>query len=813
MLIRTMETLRYPCLLMGVLVVSFQASVLAMEKVILNYSSKNLSAVPSDLPSSAHGVDLSENHIQTLQEHDFNRTPSLVFLNLSWNVLVDIHQDTFLYTPVLEKLDLSHNRLRNLSTQPYLLQAESLRYLDLSCNLFADMALGTEFSKLTSLLWLGLGAERIQKNDFASISHLTIQTLYIHAQYLKHYEEESLGIPNAEKVSIVVSNTAIDYPVIVDALKYFKDVEISWLYDPKDFLRELVLRRASIQVTHLHLSTVRSSWNVMSAFMNSVLMSSISHLSVSNLTITAMNGGTPVLKNYSIDSFVIRQSSITLFIFPQKVLYDFFIGMSAKNLTFTQSPIVHMTCPKTVSSIQVLDLSDCSLSENVFSKGLHEECNTLTNLEILVLKGNNLRHLMPLTLRVKLMSSLTHVDFSQNSLTYEEYQGHCTWPSKITHIDLSSNGFDQTVFKCLPNSLKVLNLQNNQITAIPTNISGLDFLKVLDLTSNRLLDLPDCLGYPSLQKLVVRGNAIHVPSLGALKTCLNLTALDTSRNPYICTCPLRTFTALINDKGTLGRTKDHMISLEHWPAGYRCSYPENWRTTRLQNFSLPEITCNAGLLAATILIPSITVVIAMGLLCRQLDIPWYMGMIWKWTRAKHRARIHQQRPEELQGVYFHAFISYSQQNADWVKSQLLPKLEGEDPEAIQNGLRVCHHERDFIPGKTIVHNILRCIEQSRCCVFVLSSHFVQSEWCHYELYFASHQRLTRGLENIILILLEPLPSYLIPSKYHHLKAMMARRTFLEWPQDKAKQRMFWANLRAVLQADLPSPPQSEGQEE
>ncbi|KAI4895048.1 hypothetical protein NFI96_005698 [Prochilodus magdalenae] len=782
-----MKALWYP---VGIFLVFVLTSASAIETVVLNYSSRNLSTVPSHIPSSAKGVDLSRNQIPTVGKHDFNNTPNLSFLNLSWNILRDIHVDTFASTPVLEKLDLSYNRLQNLSDQPYLLQARNLNYLDLSCNRFAVMTLGTEFSKLTNLRWLGLSADTIQNDDFTSISGLLLQTLFIQAENVAKYEKGSFAGLKAEKVSIVMSNRPVDGPIIVDALESFKEVELSWLYDPKDFLRELVMRRSAIRTVHLHLSAVRSTWNVMTAFFNSALMSSIQRLSVSNLTLTAMNGGRSVMQTSSLESFSVRQSSVTVFIFNQKKLYDFFINMPVKNLTFTQSPIVHMTCPRAGSVIQRLDLSDCALSENVFSQGPQEECNTLTKLEMLSLRGNNLRHLMPLTSRVSLMSSLTHVDFSQNSLTYEEDQGRCHWPSKVTHMDLSSNGFDQNVFKCLPGAITTLNLQNNQITAVPANISGLEFLRVLDLTSNRLLDLPDCLGYPNLQKLVVRGNSLHVPSLSALKMCPQLTVLDGSHNPYICTCPLRDFAALIDGKGTMGASqvgKSRRIALAHWPDGYRCSYPESWRNTRLQNFTLPEITCNAGLLAATILVPGFAIVIIVGMLCHQLDMPWYLTMIWKWTRAKHRARAAQRRPEELQGVCYHAFVSYSQRNSDWVKGQLLPKLEGDESTAIRKGLRVCHHERDFVPGKTIVHNILRCIEQSRCCLFVLSSDFVQSEWCHYELYFASHQRLTRGLDNIILILLEPLPPYLIPSKYHHLKAMMARRTYLEWPQDKAKQ--------------------------
>lgn len=787
-----------------VLLVSLPHSfLLDMDTFIIDYSSRSLSAVPPDLPPMTQYLDLSRNRLWTLRKYDFQGTPRLHFLNLSWNILEDIHPDTFTSTPLLATLDLSHNSLEKLSHQQYLLQAQNLQYMDLSSNLFAVMALGSEFSKLTKLKWLGLSARFIQNNNFANISHLQLQTLFIQAQNLKGYEKGSLKGARSEKIIVLMPHRKFYFPIIVDTLTSIKDVELRGLYDPEDFLGILVSRKICIQTVNLRLSSIWSTLKVITSLTNSALKSSIHQFSVFNLTLHCMQEPYAVIQDHSLDSFSIRQASVTVFLFNQQLIYDFFISIPARNLTFAQTPIVHMTCPKNVSIIQMLDLSDCVVTERIFSSEERGECRTLINLEILILKGNNLRQLMPLTSRVQLMSSLRHVDLSQNLLTYEETQGRCTWPSKITHLDLSSNDFDQTVFKCLPNTLVNLNLQNNHISSIPANISVLS-LKFLDLTSNRLLDLPDCLGYPNLQKLLLRGNFIHTPSTGSLKTCSHLTVVDISMNPYICTCPLREFTNHIDDKGSLGGSNSwkKRITMAHWPDGYHCSYPAYWRTALLKNFRMLEITCSVGLLGVTILIPAISLVIFLGILCQQLDLPWYTSMIWKWAQAKHRALRTQQQSENLQGVCFHAFISYSQRNASWVIHQLLPKLEGEDS-TNRKQLRVCYHERDFIPGRPIIDNILRCIEQSRCCVFVLSSHFVQSDWCNYELYFASHQWITRGMDNIILILLEPLPTYLIPSKYCQLKAMMARRTYLEWPQDKAKQRMFWANLRAVLQADLP----------
>ncbi|KAK2891363.1 hypothetical protein Q8A67_014006 [Cirrhinus molitorella] len=754
--------------LVSLYVMCFHPSlILAIKRIVVNYSSQNLSSVPPSLSLSTEDLDLSLNHIQALSTKDFLTTPRLHFLNLSWNILEKIDRDTFNCTPALEILDLSHNRLQNLLDQPFLLKTGRLQFLDLSSNLFSVMALGREFSTLKHLQWLGLSAKSISNQDFTYIANLTLKSLFINAHGLQTYEENSLIGVHAEKAIIALSKSDLDIAIATDVFAAFKEVEFTMVDSGMKVFQQM--RRRGILRT----------------------------LSFSDVTMTKMKDGMPLLTRHVLDSYSTTRASVTEFIFNQTELYDFFINIPARNFSFTQTPIIFMTCPRTVSKIEVLDLSDCALTEKVFSIDPDTECNTLTNLFKLVLRGNNLKHLGPLTSRIRLMDSLQYVDLSQNTLTYSEEQGKCMWPPKVVQLDLSLNGFDQSVFKCLPDSVQILNLRNNRVTTVPQDVRVLVDLSVLDLMNNRLLDLPTCQAFPNLQKLSVRSNSLHSPLSGALESCPHLKDLDLSRNPFICTCALREFTALIKDKATHMRGETPGLTLGHWPAGYQCSYPESWSNTLLEDFYLPEISCNPLILAFTILLPTITLVVAISLICHRLDVPWYVKMMWKWTRAKHHAITSQRRAEDLEGLSFHAFVSYSQNNADWVKSQFLPKVEGD------YSLRVCHHERDFIPGKTIVQNILRCIEQSRRCVFVLSSHFVQSEWCHYELYFANHQRVTRGMDSIILILLEPLPLYLIPSKYYQLKSMMSRRTYLEWPSEGSKQKLFWANLRAALQADLP----------
>ena len=77
---------------------------------------------------------------------------------------------------------------------------------------------------------------------------------------------------------------------------------------------------------------------------------------------------------------------------------------------------------------------------------------------------------------------------------------------------------------------------------------------------------------------------------------------------------------------------------------------------------------------------------------------------------------------------FDAFVSCERTDAIWVKRYFLQKLENE-----QTGLKFCVAQRDFLVGATIIHNIVRSINQSRKVVNIISQKFLNSGWCQEEL--------------------------------------------------------------------------------
>ncbi|NWH29005.1 TLR1 protein, partial [Grus americana] len=386
------------------------------------------------------------------------------------------------------------------------------------------------------------------------------------------------------------------------------------------------------------------------------------------------------------------------------------------------------------------------------------------------------------------MKSLKYLDISSNLLRHDRADVQCQWAESLTELDLSSNQLTDAVFECLPVNIKKLDLENNQITSVPMGMAELKYLTELNLASNRLADLPGCSGFMSLEFLNIGMNSILTPSADFFQSCPRVRELQAGHNPFKCSCELQDFIRLERQSG--GKLFD-------WPAAYVCEYPENLRGTQLKDFHLSELACNTVLLLVTALLLTLVLVAVVAFLCIYLDVPWYMRMTWQWTQTKRRAW--HNNPEEQETVLqFHAFISYSERDSLWVKNELIPNLEKGE-----GCVQLCQHERNFIPGKSIVENIITCIEKSYKSIFVLSPNFVQSEWCHYELYFAHHKLFSENSNSLILILLEPIPPYIIPARYHKLKALMAKRTYLEWPKERSKRALFWANLRAAISINLP----------
>ncbi|NWH60213.1 TLR1 protein, partial [Geococcyx californianus] len=542
--------------------------------------------------------------------------------------------------------------------------------------------------------------------------------------------------------------------------------------------------RQGSRLQNLTLTNVSVDWNALIDLFQTVWHSSIEYCNINRVTqLSDINSYNFNYSGTSMKALTLKKVLIKDLYFTQNDLYKIFADMNIAALTIAESEMIHMLCPSSDSPFRHLNFFKNDLTDLLFQK-----CNKLIHLETLILQNNKFESLSKVSFMTSHMKSLKYLDMSNNLLSHDEADVQCRWAESLTELDLSSNQLTDAVFECLPVNIRKLSLQSNQITSVPKGMAELKSLQELNLAWNRLSDLPECSGFPSLEFLNIERNSILTPSANFFQSCPRARELQAGNNPFKCSCELQDFIRLERQSGG---------KLFGWPAAYVCEYPEHLRGLQLKDLHLSELACNTALLLATALLLMLVLVAVVAFLCIYLDVPWYMRMTWQWTQTKRRAW--HNHPEEQETVLqFHAFISYSERDALWVKNELIPNLEKGD-----GCVQLCQHERNFVPGKSIVENIINCIEKSYKSIFVLSPNFVQSEWCHYELYFAHHKLFSENSNSLILILLEPIPPYIIPARYHKLKALMAKRTYLEWPKERSKQALFWANLRAAIRINLP----------
>ncbi|XP_028621075.1 toll-like receptor 1 [Grammomys surdaster] len=781
---RTNSLIFYCVIVLGLTFIKIQLS--DESEIIVKRPNANLTSVPKDLPLRTTTLDISQNKISELWTSDILSLSKLKVLIMSYNRLQYLNISVFKFNMELEYLDLSHNELRVISCHP----AANLKHLDLSFNAFDALPICKEFGNMSQLQFLGLSGSHVQNSSVQLIAHLNISKVLLVLGHtygekedltcLQHISTEILHIifPSGREFRFLVD-------VSVSTMISLELSNIKCVLEDKNcsyFLPALSKLRKNLKLSNLILNNVETTWDSFINILQLVWHTPVKYFSISNVKLQ----GQLIFKRFNYSGTSLKALSIhdlvtDVFSFPQSFIYSTFSNMNIQNLTISGTHMVHMLCPFQVSPFLHLDFTDNLLTDTVF-----KDCRNLIGLKTLSLRKNQLKNFENIILMSAEMTSLQKLDISRNSLTYSDGENQCSWPQSLLVLNLSSNLLTGSVFRCLPPKVKVLDLHNNRIMSIPEDVTRLQALQELNVASNSLTDLPGCGAFSSLSVLVIDHNSVSHPSEDFFQSCQNIRSLSAGNNPFQCTCELREFVK------NIGQVSRELV--EGWPESYRCDYPVSTKGTLLQDFHMSPLSCDTILLTVIIGATMLLLAATGAFFCLYFDLPWYVRMLCQWTQTRHRSK---NIPlEELQRkLQFHAFVSYSGLDSAWVKNELLPNLEKDD-------IRVCLHERNFVPGKSIVENIIHFIEKSYKSIFVLSPHFIQSEWCHYELYFAHHNLFHEGSDNLILILLEPIPQYSIPTNYHKLKTLMARRTYLEWPTEKNKHGLFWANLRASINVKL-----------
>ncbi|XP_062569207.1 toll-like receptor 4 [Saccostrea cucullata] len=335
-------------------------------------------------------------------------------------------------------------------------------------------------------------------------------------------------------------------------------------------------------------------------------------------------------------------------------------------------------------------------------------------------------------------------------------------------------------------NLEELVIYDCHLLQIPHIISNLTRLKILDFGSNFIGTLhaylfEDLKYLESLSLTANRFSVIDNNSI-SISTLDSLSLLDLRFNPYACTCDLYWFinSVLIERRGILFQKEQE---------SYQCSSPINLYNRTLTVYNPSYYECHSLSTQGVIAITAVSIFILLIILV-------VLYKKYKW-HIKYYAYLLRSRKgyEKIEGTdesdfLFDAFVAYNEDDRSWVISNLMSELEGKEQ------YRLCLHERDFLPGRTIFSQISHTIQRSRKVILVISNSFAKSQWCQYETLVAQNRLIDDGANVLIVVLLGEIQSKYMTDSLHMLFRSM---TYIRWPQAHSLGReLFWNKIKLAM---------------
>ncbi|KAL0808276.1 hypothetical protein ABMA28_012771 [Loxostege sticticalis] len=142
--------------------------------------------------------------------------------------------------------------------------------------------------------------------------------------------------------------------------------------------------------------------------------------------------------------------------------------------------------------------------------------------------------------------------------------------------------------------------------------------------------------------------------------------------------------------------------------------------------------------------------------------------------------------DDIDNAEYDAFVSFSQDDAQWVAEQLLPTLEGEP-----NNYKLCVHYRDWVVGDMIPAQIATSVEQSRRTIVVLTKNFLKSTWAPLEFRAANAHAQRERRARVLVVVLGEIPD--CEEMDAELRAYLSTNTYLKWGDP-----WFWEKLKYAM---------------
>nr|AGI05199.1 toll-like receptor W precursor [Mytilus galloprovincialis] len=343
---------------------------------------------------------------------------------------------------------------------------------------------------------------------------------------------------------------------------------------------------------------------------------------------------------------------------------------------------------------------------------------------------------------------------------------------KLQVINLAYNRIQRLPWKFFKQQrlLRKLNISNNMLNNITFDISHMDHLMYLDISKNRLSSLSQSFR-DQLQEKFKQNEKLKV---------------DISGNNFQCICDNVDFVQWVSIY------HPHLDNLHLT----RCQLKDR-TTLDLKEaqyiYDMLRKECSsytALVIGIAILIAFCGSIVLLGMIYRYR---WKIRYLYYIIKSKYHGTIKAPSSTDTREYKYDAFISYDENDSNFVHNNLLHQLERD------GGLKLCIHKRDFVPGNDIAANITSSIHVSRKVIIVMSCHFLESYWCMFEYNMARMEGIhTRNGKNVLFfVFYEKLLPEELPLVLYEL---IQKQSYIEYPNDEHGNVIFWDKIKDAIHA-------------
>ncbi|XP_003741824.2 protein toll-like [Galendromus occidentalis] len=353
----------------------------------------------------------------------------------------------------------------------------------------------------------------------------------------------------------------------------------------------------------------------------------------------------------------------------------------------------------------------------------------------------------------------------------------------IAEIDRSvrvdCSGRNLTTLPPLPEKTTELDLSNNHFEEVPA-FPETSRLREIDLSNNHIHDISNLVARhgEGWTDVSLANNSIRY--IGSLRK--ENYRVDFSGNLFVCTCD--TWTALQN------YFKDVEVKERRRVA---CDELVNQTYLSMNDF-LNDSSCDP-IIENQKAVNRLTVILvcSAALLIVLITIVYYKNrrriIVYMFTHHYNIYVLIWPDSEVDCEKTYDAFVSFSDQDIN-VVHEIIKELEKIDPSSGEPTYKLCLHYRDWIPGNSIVYNIVNSVQNSRRTVLVLSENFISSVWLNVEFRAALTQMIEDRSHKLIIVVIGELPS---EKKLDKELQDLLQNTYLKWGNPG-----FWDHIRFLL---------------